>query len=284
MNAFQRTFEKVSVLCGIAGFVCFMALGTLRASPKSDKPVDRLPQASPADTGAPFLSDLLPESLSQFVVRVGSDHELVDLNESQIERFAEEMSNIESLEPDAAAILDTLQPFRIVGVGESVTLSVLKGEPIAGSAGRKRAPITSVVAATRIAFDDGSELAFANNVPLEKTITEGAIVNAGDTDILVSAGLDELVLAPGEALWVSSESDNPSNSDVFTDLDRSVSRAACSSCSVSCSGTQGACCNHKTSTSCAKCRCTAGDAGAACDAGGVGATSCSVGEAAVSDP
>lgn len=283
MNTFRWTFGKVSVLCGIAGFVCFLALGTLQASPQSDKLIDRTSQPSPSDRVAPLLSELLPESLSQFVVRVGSDHELVELNQSQLDGFEEEMSDLESLEPDAAAILDTLKPFRIIGVGEPVTLSVLKPEPIAKSAGRKPTPTTSVVAATRIAFHDGSELAFADHVPLEEMITEGALVNAGDTEILVSADSREFVLAPGEALWVETENDGrgrngsggstTSDSDPFTDTDPSaVVAAGCSGCSVTC--TSHACCTHKNKVSFALCDCKAGFR--TCDAGGTNSTQCSV--------
>ena len=128
MNTIQRRVGKVAVPCCIFGFVLFLALGILPAAAQSDKPVDRASQPRPADTVAPFLSEILPASLSQFVVRVGSDHELVELNRSQLEGFEEEMSDLESLDPDAAAILDTLKPLRIFGVGESVTLSVLSCE------------------------------------------------------------------------------------------------------------------------------------------------------------
>lgn len=289
MNKIQRRVGKVAVPCCIFGFVLFLALGILPAAAQSDKPVDRASQLSRVDKSAPFLSEILPASLAQFVVRVGSDHELVELNRSQLEGFEEEMSDLESLDPDAAAILDTLKPLRIFGVGESVTLSVLKLEPIAKSAGRNRAPTTSVVAATRIALDDGSELAFADNVPLEEMIREGAIVNAGDTDILVSTESDELVLAPGEALWVVSENDtrgsngNGKSNSSFVLFAENVPAvgAGCSSCSVTCSA-GGACCTHKTSITCAKCDCKAGSR--LCDAGGTSATQCSVGAAAAAIP
>ncbi|MCP4592872.1 MAG: hypothetical protein GY842_19220 [bacterium] len=204
-------------------------------------------QERTTSTEEEWVSDLLPESLADYVRAHGLDRPAEDLSAHALKGF-------ESQSPSRYATLELLFPEVLQIVSERMTLQYVD-------------PHTRVVAATCVTVivdEEVLDIPLGEEVPLGAELVAGAVLNLG----------------PGTVQWEAPDGDVLlSLPDHMVD---NLSTPRCSkSCSIKCASNERACC-YTDDKGCAKCTCVA--RGTSCPDGTTGGTECSVSTDADSTP
>jgi hypothetical protein len=202
-----------------------------------------------------LLSELLPDSLADFVVRTGADRSLDQELAEKVWEFYE--GRVGFL--DRKAFIELLQPVAYSTVYGPVT--VLHDEVPTEAEARGTEARSLLLAVTTVFVYDGVEVEPGGELVLGDVIMNGLVLNAGDVPVIAEVpGSEQETIPAGAILAVKS-----------------------APCSVRCRAGYYACCRTDWNER-LHCNCVRDDRDASCNiAGGPGATACSCGEAAQVD-
>jgi hypothetical protein len=193
------------------------------------------------------LSQVLPESLAEFVTCFSIDRDLSKLPAEVAERFVSGSPTIDDM-------IEYVAPSEVLGISGPITLEFSDDD---GDRFSMRA--TRLIAGSEMTLDDETTLPFGGEISTDVVVLSGVVVNAGETDIVVRGLENRLTLKPGMLL---------------------VARCA-NSCSIDgCASGTFSCCWWP--GGCARCRCVTSEPNGTCDSGGANSTGCSITDTDVS--
>lgn len=229
-----------------------------------------------------MVSDLVPELMREYVLKYGADSQIMLPPEllEQVRREEPEESGAETV------VKRILRP--------RICFAALGPVGFTGVRADQPTDATLLVSGVRTRFLDGAEIPWGRQMALDRIVTGGLVLNAGETTVILNTHLGVAELPPGGALYVPGD---PKEREALQDLMLADAQQGAlyvlegpeggdpgkaallavggNGCSVTCGAGYYACCRDGWLND--TCVCIANGTVAKCDSGGPGATSCSVG-------
>ncbi|HUU84346.1 MAG TPA: hypothetical protein VM243_12655 [Phycisphaerae bacterium] len=196
------------------------------------------------ETQVKLLSDVLPPSLADFIKRSGADRAVDEVAADRLESLA-------SGDADAATIVEVFRPTAYTRLSGPVTF-IEQAAPAKPGGDAEPQARTLLLAVADVCLSEDAEVAYGEELHLGDVVKAGAVLNAGQTAVLVETAFEELIVLPAGGVIVG---------------------RCLTECSVGCVQGYYACCTER--QGCAMCKCAPNGTSEQCDAGGPNAESCS---------